>query len=749
MNDTASQPAGGAPTGAPTIANVRLSPVEAGLLIAERYSANRLNEAEALCRAWLAAQPEAIGALHMLGVICLESGRRHEAQELLQLASTVAPGNGNIRRNLGSALSLLGRPEDAIAQFEAALAIDGSDADACRNLGLTLRSLGRRGEAIGMFEKALALRPNFAKAARNLGVALMEQGETAKAETPLRQAVQLAPSVAANRAALGAALRTLGKTDEAIGEYRAAVDQAPDNADFWFAFGNLLRAADRHLEAATAYSRALALRANWPAALSNLAGTRLSLGAPAEAEELARRAVELEPKNPELMVNLGAILQSQKRHGEAIDLYRQALTEDDRSARAHMSLAIALQANGEGAAAIASAERAASLDSESAETQALLGQVMAAEGRFAEAEEASRRRVALNPADAEAYIAHGDALRALERLNEAIEVYRRALAIAPESAHGHANLGMALLGAGRYAEGWPEYEWRWRVNKFPTCARYETPRWDGADPSGKTVLLHAEQDHGDSIQFLRFALPVAARGARVVLECHALILPLAARIPGVAAAVPSTGEVPAHDLQVPLMSLPHILGSTLENLPPADCFAVPEALTDKWRQRWRRLQGQRIGLAWQGSKLHPGDRSRSIPLSRFAGLLLVPGYSFVSLQIGPGREQIAETGYGGRLLDPKADEHSSEAYADFLETAAMLQNLDLVVTVDTALAHLAGSLGRPTWVLLPRPADWRWLTERNTTPWYPSMRLFRQTTAGDWTSVLLEVERALRAGEGP
>jgi hypothetical protein len=133
---------------------------------------------------------------------------------------------------------------------------------------------------------------------------------------------------------------------------------------------------------------------------------------------------------------------------------------------------------------------------------------------------------------------------------------------------------------------------------------------------------------------------------------------------------------------------------------------------------------------------------------RFAGLLLVPGYSFVSLQIGPGREQIAETGYGGRLLDPKADEHSSEAYNDFLETAAMLQNLDLVITVDTALAHLAGSLGRPTWVLLPRPADWRWLIERDTTPWYPSMRLFRQTNSGDWTGALLEVERALRAGEG-
>ncbi len=308
---------------------------------------------------------------------------------------------------------------------------------------------------------------------------------------------------------------------------------------------------------------------------------------------------------------------------------------------------------------------------------------------------------------------------------------------------------MALLGAGRYAEGWPEYEWRWQAENFPTRLRHEAPRWDGSDPTGKTVLLHAEQGHGDSIQFLRYVPLVLALGARVVLECHAPVLPLAAKIPGIAAAVPLSGELPAHDLQAPLMSLPYIFASTLETLPPADCFAVPPEMAEKWRQRWRRLPGPRIGLAWQGSKLHPGDRFRSIPLSRFAGLLLVPGYSFISLQIGPGREQIIETGYGGRLLDPKAEaEYGREAYADFIETAAMLQALDLVITIDTALAHLAGALGRPTWVLLQRPADWRWLTERSDTPWYSSLRLFRQPALGDWTSVLLEVERALRAGEG-
>jgi tetratricopeptide (TPR) repeat protein len=749
-NSTPDAPASGSAAGVRvTIPDVRLSPAEASLLAGERYAAKRLGEAEKLCRTWLSVQPEASGALHLLGIICLDSGRRHEAQELLQLASAIAPNNANIRRNLGSALSLLARPEDAIVQFEAALAIDPADAGASRNLGLSLRSLGRMDEAAAAFERALAQRPNFAKAARNLGVALLELGEAEKAEAHLRHAVELAPNVAANRAALGAALRARGKADEAIGEYRAATDQAPDNAEFWFAFGNLLRSAERHLEAANAYTRVLALRANWPAALSNLAGTRLSLGAAAEAEELARRAVELEPQNGGLLVNLGAILQSQKRYGEAIDCYRQALAKDPNAIQAQINLGTALLASGEGEAAVAAAERARELAPDSAEAQALLGQVLSAEGRFAEAEEACRRRVALTPDNAEALIAHGDALRSADRLDEAIDTYRRALTVAPDSAHAHANLGMAFLGAGRYAEGWSEYEWRWKAENFPTRPRHEAPRWDGSDPAGKTVLLHAEQGHGDSIQFLRYAPLVAARGARVILECHAPVLPLAAKIPGIAAAMPLGGEVPAHDLQAPLMSLPHIMGSTLANLPRPDCFSVPAELADKWRQRWRRLPGPRIGLAWQGSKLHPGDRFRSIPLSRFAGLVLVPGYSFVSLQIGPGREQIAESGYGGRLLDPKAEDYGGEAYADFLETAAMLQALDLVITIDTALAHLAGSLGRPAWVLLPRPADWRWLTERSTSPWYSSLRLFRQPAPGDWASVLLEVERALRAGEGP
>ena len=732
-----------------TIRGVQLSPLEAAMLAAERYDDKRLAAAEVLCRAWLAAQPEASDALHLLGLVCLESGRRHEAGELLERARALAPNNGDIRRNLGSVVSLLGRPADALAHFEAALALNPADADAARNLGLSLRAVGRREEALTAFERALELQPDFAKAARNMGIVLQELGRWDPAESALRRAVELAPAAAVNHAALGGLLRQRGKMAEAIASYRAAVERAPADPDIWFAFGNLLRAEKRDLEAA-AYGHALELKPDWASALSNLAGARLGLGAASEAEELSRRAVALEPANMELVINLGTILQAGERYEEAIACYRQALESDDGLVQAHINLAAALQASGKGQAALAEAERAVALAPESVEAQGSLGHVLLQEGRFAEAESAYRRQLALASDRAAVFIALGDALRGQEKLAEAIEAYREGLALAPDDANAHANLALALLAAGDYAQGWPEYEWRWRADGFPNENRdLARPRWTGGDLTGKTILLHAEQGHGDTIQFLRYLPLVAAKGGRVILECHAPVMPLAAEMPGVAEVLPLGAKLPEFDVEAPLMSLPHIFGSTLENLPPANCFRVPVDLVEKWHKRWKSVPGWRVGLAWQGSTSYRGDRFRSLALSRLAGPLLVPGYGFVSLQIGFGREQIAETGYGGRLLDPKAEgEYGREAFADFLETAAMLEALDLVITVDTAIAHLAGALGRTTWLLLPRPADWRWLTERSDSPWYPSMRIFRQSTAGDWAGVLHEVERALRAGEG-
>jgi hypothetical protein len=232
--------------------------------------------------------------------------------------------------------------------------------------------------------------------------------------------------------------------------------------------------------------------------------------------------------------------------------------------------------------------------------------------------------------------------------------------------------------------------------------------------------------------------------------CPAPVVPLAATVPGVVAALPIEAPLPDFDVEARLASLPRLFASQLDELPPAECFQINPALADKWRRRLNRLPGRRIGLAWQGSKLYPEDRFRSIPLARFAGLLLVPGYGFVSLQAGFGRDQIRQTGFGGRLLDPEEEiVRGSESFADFLETAGLLHGIDLVITVDTALAHLAASLGRPTWLLLPRPADWRWLIDRTDSPWYPAIRIFRQTVPGEWGGALGAVERALRAGEAP
>jgi tetratricopeptide (TPR) repeat protein len=721
------------------IPEVRLTEGEAAALAAERYAAGRLPGAENLCRRLLESQPDAIASLHLLGRICLDTGRPHEAAELLKRAIAATPGDSSLRRDLGRALAGLGRPAEAVTHFEAALLADPSDAEGARLLGLALADLGRLDAGVAALQDALLLRPDFAEAACDLGKVLQQAGRLAESELSLRRALGLTPDSPDAHAALARTLSALGRPDEAADAYHTALKLAPQDADIWLAFADLSQAESQYEDAVEAYQRALRLRPDWPAALSHLALAMLALGTPAEAEDLSRRAVALDKTNMQLLLNLAAVLMAERRAGEAVDCYRQVLQLDPASLPARIELARALQAMGEGAAAIEAAETAAALAPASAEAVAGLAGILTQEGHYAAAEAALRRHPAVSAYGPLAAL--GDALRGQERLGEAVDAYRRALELAPSDAAAHAGLAQALLGAGDYESGWAEYAW---------SVQTANSEWDGGPLDGKTILLTAEPGYGETIQFLRYTPLVAARGGRVVVMCPAPVVPLAATVPGVVAALPIEAPLPDFDVEARLASLPRLFSSRLEDLPSAECFQINPALADKWRRRLNRLPGRRIGLAWQGSKLHPGDRFRSISLARFAGLLLVPGYGFVSLQAGFGRDQIRQTGFGGRLLDPEEEiVRGSESFADFIETAGLLHAIDLVITVDTALAHLAASLGRPTWLLLPRPADWRWLTDRTDSPWYPAIRIFRQTVPGEWGGALGAVERALRAGEGP
>ena len=368
-----------------------------------------------------------------------------------------------------------------------------------------------------------------------------------------------------------------------------------------------------------------------------------------------------------------------------------------------------------------------------------LALVLAAAGRLDEAVVEYRRSLALKPDHALAWSNLGLALQARNDVNGAMDAYRRALSIQPDFAHARWNLSLALLLDRRFEEGWREYEARLELSELgKTRSDYEGARWDGSSVAGRTLLLYPEQGLGDALQFVRYAAPLAAMGARCVVRCSKDLGELLATAPGVAEVLADDAPPPRYDAYVPLLSLPGLLGTRPDNIPAAVPYiSAPENRRAQARATLSRAAaGRRIGIAWAGNPRHANDRNRSLAFSALVALLRTPGVAWYSLQSGVASEQIAATP-GADALIPLAE---NAALAD---TAAIIAELDLVISVDTSIAHLAGALARPVWILLPFAPDWRWQLEREDSPWYPTARLFRQPSAGDWSSVVARVAAEL------
>jgi len=374
-----------------------------------------------------------------------------------------------------------------------------------------------------------------------------------------------------------------------------------------------------------------------------------------------------------------------------------------------------------------------------------LGLALAAADRDDEAVAAYRRALALKPGHAVAWNNLGLALQASNRLEDAIAAYREALALAPDFAQAHWNLSLALLAHGAFAEGWREYEWRLSLAELGKHGRtFASPRWDGAVRPGMTLLVAAEQGLGDALQFIRFAAPLAARGVRIVVAAPAPLAQLLATVPGVASVAGPDDPVPVHDAHVPLLSLPGLLGIGKADIPSAVPYlaAAPARRAQAAALLARCADRLRVGVAWAGNKAHANDRRRSIPLAALAPLLDAPGVAWFSLQ--PMQDD-AQTD----ALDATGALARLPLRGDFDGTAGLVAELDLVITVDTSIAHLAGALAKPVWILLPFAADWRWQQDRSDSPWYPTARLFRQPRAGDWDAVIRDVAAALSSRPQP
>jgi tetratricopeptide (TPR) repeat protein len=591
--------------------------------------------------------------------------------------------------------------------------------------------------------------PFHADALSLLGFANLALGNASDAAAACQQALRAQPDHFDAHHALGIALGAQRRWAEAEVCFRFVVQQRPDLSDGYNNLGITLREQGRYQEAEACYRQGLQLNPNSAELFSNLANALKDQGKLAEAEATFRRGPRPTEISRETHHNPGFFAEAQaafhaRNYTRALELCRQALEREPRQSQCLSLLGFIYLALNRPAEAIDACRRAIEADADNFDAYNALGVALASERQWPEAEESFRRVVFLNPDLADAYNNLGITLKEQGKHEDADGAFRRAIALKPDHAGAHYNLGMHLLLRGDFDQGWDEYEWRWPVlHGVPVGGPpFAQAVWDGSPLNGRTILLYTEQGLGDTIQFLRYVSVVRARGGRVVVEVHQALADLLEGSGEIDQAVPKGASRPAFDVQASLMSLPRILKSRIDTIPgTVPYLSVDPRRAAYWREELAALGGFKVGIVWQGSPKHRNDRVRSVPLAEFAPLAEIDGVRLIALQNGAGREQLP----GFAAMHPILDWGSRiEASArPLVEAAAILKGLDLLISVDTAPAHLAGAVGAPVWLAVPFTPDWRWLLERDDSPWYPTMRLFRQSRPGDWRGVFARLTRAV------
>jgi tetratricopeptide (TPR) repeat protein len=635
-----------------------------------------------------------------------------------------------------------GRLSEAKQLYHAILAEQPDHADALYLLGALAMQSNQPKEASEWFTRAIAARPT-AEYCFDLGFSLAALGETQRAVPALQQAIELKPAWAAAHAYLGTLRQNLGELDEAVRCLQQAISLEPNNGEWHFNLGNAFLASEKHAESVEAFQRCLQLNPRHVGALSNLGNALRKLDRLEEAELSLRRALDLEPSLTVALHNLGCVLYSQNRYQESVTVLRQAIGVDPNLADVYNDLGISLHRLGQLPESIAVYRRGLELNPQWPEALSNLGAALTDLGQLDEAVSRLEQAVALKPELVSAHLSLGNALKDQGRLEQAIACYDRVLDMPAtrDLAAAHWNRALAMLLQGDLARGWREYEWRWQWKEFKTKARdFPQARWQGEDLAGRTILITSEQGLGDMIQFVRYVPMVAQRGGRVLLECERGLMRLVRGVAGVERLV-RVGEAPADfDLHCPLMSLPLAFSTTLETIPNQSPYLRADVqLVEKWRQRMAGDDSRmKVGLVWAGNPAHRHDHLRSLPsLELLKPLASAKGMKFYSLQKGVAAEEVRKSSFGLELVDWSKD------LSDFAETAALIANLDLVIAPDTAIAHLAGAMGKRVWTMLPFSSEWRWLLQREDSPWYPTMRLFRQDRPRGWSGVVDRLSHAL------
>jgi len=674
----------------------------------EHYGAGRAREADALCGDILKAHPDHIAALHLSAVIAFVTDRAADGAVLLNRVFRLDPQHAPAFATLGDALAVKGERDGAVDAFRRGVTLRPQDAGLHVKLGVALCDLSRFDEAEAAFRSAIALDPGMIRARFNLAVALAGQERPVEAEAAYREVIARDPVYRGVWLNLGNALFDQKRFDAAITAYRRGLDTEPDHAGLHCALGAALYRQSRLEDAIRSFRRTIAIDPDNVAAPRLMALVLHEAGHREEAVRLYREVSARDPSDHVILSNLGACLFELGQYDEAIGCCELALAVKPDYAPAHTNLGIVFEAQNLVEAAV----------------------------------EAHRRAIALEPDYAKGHANLAVALRNAGEIDEAIAVSRRAIALDPEQPLAHYNHAHFLLMNGEFEAGFEEYQWRRQCKMLADGDPvFDEPEWKGEPLAGRTLLLFAEYGLGDVINFVRYVPMAMARAGsgRIVLQVQPAVASLIrAMLPEIT--VLARGEtLPPFDLQLPLMSLPRVFRTTVETIPASIPYlhADPAKLV-RWHQALAGDTALKVGVVWAGNPRHKGDRQRSVPAEAVLPQLIMPGVQLYSLQKEPRREDAPVL---RRLAGAVVD--LAPTLGDFADTAAAVSALDLVIAVDTAVAHVAGALGRPVWMLCPYALDWRWLRDREDTPWYPTMRLFRQPRPQVWDPVLARMSAEL------
>jgi len=646
--------------------------------------------------------------------LCL-GGALDEAAKCYRQVLERQPQDSDALRELGSVCLLQGHPQEALGLLESALQAKPNDFDARLARANTLFALKRYPDAVAGFEEALKLKPDAAEAHHNRGAALGAQGRHAQALEGFEKAIALKPDYLDAHNSRGNALRALGRREEALKSFENAFALKPTDPTALLNQAAVLRALKRNKEALARLDQAIAIRPDLLDAHVRRGEILEKLSQHERALESCDRAIALRPELPELHMNRGVILRRLRRYEAAVASFDRALAIHPALGKAHLARA----------------------------------QSLIELGQFSEALPSYENAVASKSDWVGAMISHGFAFARMARFKDALRSYDQALLFEPDSELAHTNRALTLLVKGDLRSGFREFEWRLeKLDRRKRLRLLPGTRWLGQeDLEGKKILLHWEQGLGDTLQFVRFVPMLARKGAKVLLQVQAPLVPLLREFPGTEIVVGPEDPLPPYDLHSPLMSLPLALGTTVDTIPAHIPYISPTpGRIAAWSQRLGAANKPRIGIAWSGSAGHVNDRNRSMSVGNLLPLAS-RGVELISLQ-----KEVRDSDRDILRAHPEI-RHFGGQLEDFSDTASLVSLMDLVVSVDTSVVHLAGAMGKPVWLLLPHPPDWRWLLDREDSPWYPTARLFRQSRFGEWDAVIHrlaeELPRFLASSERP